>query len=163
MKPTLKAPGSKRLKLEHEKLLSNFAFNFNLRRYTEVAPPAPSPAPAPAPAPAAAPVAAGVVSRPLDVSAAAGSLKSGAAVFGATGSGVATWQQPQLDAPPAALAASPVAADVVSRPLDISAAAGSLKSGSAVFGATGSGVATWQVGAGSPQVDPELTALGFSA
>ena len=36
MKPTLKAPGKrldKRLKLEHVKLLSNFAFNFNLRRY----------------------------------------------------------------------------------------------------------------------------------
>jgi hypothetical protein len=33
MKSTLKAPRSKRLKLEHEKLLSNFAFNFNLRRY----------------------------------------------------------------------------------------------------------------------------------
>ena len=38
MKPTLKAPGSKRLKLEHEKLLSNFAFNFNWRRYTPVLP-----------------------------------------------------------------------------------------------------------------------------
>jgi len=36
MKPTLKAPGTKRLKLEHDKLLSNFAFNFNLRRYTKV-------------------------------------------------------------------------------------------------------------------------------
>ena len=35
IKPTLKAPGSKRLKLEHEKLLSSFAVNFNLRRYTE--------------------------------------------------------------------------------------------------------------------------------
>jgi len=35
MKPTLKAPGSERLKLEHEKLHSNFAFNFNLRRYSE--------------------------------------------------------------------------------------------------------------------------------
>ena len=35
MKPTLKAPGSKRLKLEHEKLLSNVGFNFNLRRYTK--------------------------------------------------------------------------------------------------------------------------------
>jgi len=33
MKPTLKAPESKRLKLEHEKTLSNFAFKFNLRRY----------------------------------------------------------------------------------------------------------------------------------
>jgi hypothetical protein len=33
MKPTLKAPGSERLKLEHEKLLSNFAFTFDLRRY----------------------------------------------------------------------------------------------------------------------------------
>ena len=33
IKPTLKAPGSKRLKLEDEKLLSNVAFNFNLRRY----------------------------------------------------------------------------------------------------------------------------------
>ena len=30
---TLKPPGSKRLKLEDEKLLSNFAFNFNLRRH----------------------------------------------------------------------------------------------------------------------------------
>jgi len=36
MKPTLKAPGSKRLKLEHEKLLSNVGFNFNLRRYNVV-------------------------------------------------------------------------------------------------------------------------------
>jgi len=36
MKPTLKPPGSKRLKLYHEKLLSNFAFNFNLRRYIMV-------------------------------------------------------------------------------------------------------------------------------
>jgi hypothetical protein len=36
MKPTLKAPGTKRLKLEHDVLLSSFAFNFNLRRYTMV-------------------------------------------------------------------------------------------------------------------------------
>ena len=35
MKPALKAPDSNRLKLEHEKTLSNFAFNFNLRRYTK--------------------------------------------------------------------------------------------------------------------------------
>jgi len=34
IKPTLKAPGSKRLKLEHENLLSNFGFKFNLRRYS---------------------------------------------------------------------------------------------------------------------------------
>jgi len=33
IKPTLKAPASQRLKLEHAKLLSNFVFNFNLRRY----------------------------------------------------------------------------------------------------------------------------------
>jgi hypothetical protein len=33
MKPTFKPPGSKRLKLEHENLLSKIAFNFNLRRY----------------------------------------------------------------------------------------------------------------------------------
>jgi serine/threonine protein kinase len=33
MKPMLKAPGTKRLKLEYNKLLSSFAFNFNLRRY----------------------------------------------------------------------------------------------------------------------------------
>jgi hypothetical protein len=33
MKPTLKPYGCKRLKPEHEKLLSNFAFNFRLRRY----------------------------------------------------------------------------------------------------------------------------------
>jgi len=35
IKPMLKPPGSERLKLEHLKLLSNFGFNFNLRRYTE--------------------------------------------------------------------------------------------------------------------------------
>jgi len=35
IKPTLIAPGSKRLKLDDDKLLSNFAFNFNLRRYNE--------------------------------------------------------------------------------------------------------------------------------
>ena len=33
--PTLKAPRTKRLKLTHEKLLSNFGFNFNLRRYNK--------------------------------------------------------------------------------------------------------------------------------
>ena len=33
IKPTLKAPGSKRLKLIYDKPLSNVAFNFNLRRY----------------------------------------------------------------------------------------------------------------------------------
>ena len=36
IKPVLNPPGTKRLKLEHEKLLSNFAFNSNLRRYNEV-------------------------------------------------------------------------------------------------------------------------------
>jgi hypothetical protein len=30
----LKAPESKRLNLEHVKTLSNFAFKFNMRRYT---------------------------------------------------------------------------------------------------------------------------------
>ena len=34
MNPKLKAPGTKLLKLEHEKLLFKFAFNFNLRHYT---------------------------------------------------------------------------------------------------------------------------------
>ncbi len=33
IKPTLKAPGTKRLKLKYDKLLSSFAFDFNLRRY----------------------------------------------------------------------------------------------------------------------------------
>jgi len=37
IKPTLQAPGTKRLKLKYNKLLYLFAFNFNLRRYTEVA------------------------------------------------------------------------------------------------------------------------------
>jgi hypothetical protein len=32
MKPTLKAPGTKRLKLNHDKPLLSFAFNFKLRR-----------------------------------------------------------------------------------------------------------------------------------
>jgi hypothetical protein len=34
MKPTLKAPGSERLKLKYDDLLSNFAFNCNLRHYS---------------------------------------------------------------------------------------------------------------------------------
>jgi hypothetical protein len=34
MKPILKAPGTKLLKLKCDKLLSKFAFKFNLRRYT---------------------------------------------------------------------------------------------------------------------------------
>jgi hypothetical protein len=33
MKPTLKAPGTKRLKLKHDQPLRNFAFKFKLRRY----------------------------------------------------------------------------------------------------------------------------------
>ena len=36
MKPMLKAPGSKRLKLKCDESLWNFAFKFNLRRHTEV-------------------------------------------------------------------------------------------------------------------------------
>ena len=35
MKSTLKAPGTKRLKLKYDHLLSSFAVNINLRRYTE--------------------------------------------------------------------------------------------------------------------------------
>ena len=35
IKPTLKAPGFKLLKLNYDKPLSNFAFKFNLRRYTQ--------------------------------------------------------------------------------------------------------------------------------
>jgi hypothetical protein len=38
MKPKLKPPGTKCLKLTHDKLLSSFAFKFNLRRYTWVMP-----------------------------------------------------------------------------------------------------------------------------
>jgi len=34
IKPTLKAPGTKHLKLKTEKLLSNFGFKLHLRRYT---------------------------------------------------------------------------------------------------------------------------------
>jgi hypothetical protein len=34
MKPTLKAPRTKRLKLKYDVPLSNFAFKFNLRRYS---------------------------------------------------------------------------------------------------------------------------------
>ena len=34
MKPTLKAPGTERLTLKYDEPLSNFAFKFNLRRYT---------------------------------------------------------------------------------------------------------------------------------
>ena len=36
MKPMLKAPGTKRLKLKYDESPSNFAFKFNLRRYTVV-------------------------------------------------------------------------------------------------------------------------------
>ena len=35
IKPTLKVPGTKLLKLKYDKLLSNFAFKFNLCCYTE--------------------------------------------------------------------------------------------------------------------------------
>ena len=42
MGPMLKPSGTARLKPNHDKLLSNFAFNFNLRRYrTARAPPTP--------------------------------------------------------------------------------------------------------------------------
>jgi hypothetical protein len=34
IKPKLKAPGTGRLKLKNDKVLSNFAFKFNMRRYT---------------------------------------------------------------------------------------------------------------------------------
>ena len=34
IKPTSKAPGTKRLTLKYDEPLSNFAFKFNLRRYT---------------------------------------------------------------------------------------------------------------------------------
>jgi hypothetical protein len=34
VKHTLNAPGNKRLKLKYAELLSNFAFKFNLRRYS---------------------------------------------------------------------------------------------------------------------------------
>jgi hypothetical protein len=37
IKPTLKPPGTKQLKLNCDELLSDFAFNFNLRRYNKVA------------------------------------------------------------------------------------------------------------------------------
>jgi hypothetical protein len=33
MKPTLKAPGTRRLKLQHDEPLSSFAVKLNLRRY----------------------------------------------------------------------------------------------------------------------------------
>ena len=36
MKPMLKAPGTKRLKLKYDEPPSNFAFKFNLRRYSMV-------------------------------------------------------------------------------------------------------------------------------
>ena len=38
IKPTLKAPGTKRLRLEHVEMLSSFAFNSDLRRFLEAAP-----------------------------------------------------------------------------------------------------------------------------
>jgi hypothetical protein len=34
IKPTVKAPGTKRLKLKYDATLSKFAFKFNLRRYS---------------------------------------------------------------------------------------------------------------------------------
>ena len=39
IKPTLKAPGSQRLILKRDQLVSNIAFNFNLRRFMEALPP----------------------------------------------------------------------------------------------------------------------------
>jgi hypothetical protein len=37
IKPTLKEPGTVRLKLKYEELLSNCGFKFNLRRYSKEA------------------------------------------------------------------------------------------------------------------------------
>jgi hypothetical protein len=37
IKPTLKPPGTKRLKLNYDQVLSNSAFEFILRRYTKAA------------------------------------------------------------------------------------------------------------------------------
>jgi hypothetical protein len=42
IKSTLKAPGTQRLKLKYEELLSDFGFKFNLRRYSKAPPPTPS-------------------------------------------------------------------------------------------------------------------------
>jgi hypothetical protein len=39
IKPTFKAPGTKRLKLKYAVPLSNFAFKFNIRRYTKMSNP----------------------------------------------------------------------------------------------------------------------------
>ena len=41
IKLVLKGAGTKRLKLKYERLLSNFPFKFNLRRYREDQPPPP--------------------------------------------------------------------------------------------------------------------------
>ena len=38
IKPTLKPPGTYRLKLDYDEPLSSFAFNFNLRHSSQVAP-----------------------------------------------------------------------------------------------------------------------------
>jgi hypothetical protein len=35
IKPSLKAPGTQRLKLQYDQMLSEFASKFNLRRYTK--------------------------------------------------------------------------------------------------------------------------------
>jgi hypothetical protein len=43
IKPTLKAPGTKRLKLEHGEAPSHFGFKINLRRYTAGGTATPSP------------------------------------------------------------------------------------------------------------------------
>jgi hypothetical protein len=51
MKPKLKPPGTKRLKLTSDTLLSNSAFKFNWRRYTPVLQVAPVPVPVPQPVP----------------------------------------------------------------------------------------------------------------
>jgi hypothetical protein len=45
MKPKLNPPGSKRLKLKYDKLLSGFAFEFYLRRYTAGYPTPATPSP----------------------------------------------------------------------------------------------------------------------
>jgi len=56
IKPTLEAPGSKHLKLEHEKLLSIFALKFNLRRYIPGPDKPPDPSGASGSSPARAPL-----------------------------------------------------------------------------------------------------------
>ena len=111
MKPVLKPRGTKRLKLNHEKLLSSLAFEFNLRRYTAVCGAALRAVVRPGPAVLAAmPAAAVVTSTCVTATAFAGCVPHLAAVAAVTSAATASTSTGAVAAKAAAATATAASA-----------------------------------------------------